>query len=769
MNLFTWIGCLQRPSNTLEASSPFKLPEHGPSHMAGVRRVCAFALAIATLFSVTSLSAIADSTDWFQWRGPEGNGISREKNLPDNWSPKGENVIWSNEELATRSTPIVNNGKLYIVSRYKPETTEEGEQLVCLNAATGEEIWRSAHNVYLSDAPAERVGWASPVCDPSTGNIFWLGLGCQFQCLNGETGEVIWEHAMSEEYGMLSTYGGRTNFPIVFDDLVIISGVMTQWGEAAVPAHRFVAFDKRSGAAVWFSSTRPKPQDTTYSTPFLTVLNGQAAMVFGAGDGFMYAMQPRTGKIIWKYDCSNRGINTPALVVDGVVYCGHREQNSADTRILGAVFAINGDTDAAEIKEEELKWKINAHSVEGSQPILVDGRLYVVEDGGVLDVIDAETGEIIADKKIGRRPGSIIYGDGKLYVAEQTGNFWVLEPTEDGVKEINRIRMSSGEEILAAPIINGGRIYLATTKKLYCIGKPDAEVAADPIPAPRKETPIGEDQEIAHLQIAPVEAMLAPSQSTPYQVRAYNARGQFLKLAEPEFSVEGGGEITPAGTYTAPAENKHVAVSITATSGELKSVARARILPPLPWKFDFSDGKVPVTWIGANYRHQPKEIDGEAMLVKISTIPLGTRSQSWMGWTTLNNYTIQADLFATANEANGRRPDMGLINQRYTLDLMDKGQVQIRSWTPRLELRFAKTIPFEWTENQWYTMKFQAQNEGEQVTLRGKVWKRGEAEPEAWTIEAADATPNTEGSPGLFGNAQTSEFYIDNVEVYPNQ
>ena len=331
------------------------------------------------------------------------------------------------------------------------------------------------------------------------------------------------------------------------------------------------------------------------------------------------------------------------------------------------------------------------------------------------------------------------------------------------------MRMSSGEEILSSPIISGGRIYLTTTKALYCIGSPDAQAQAEPIPAGRQEPPISEDSEVAHIQLAPVEAMLAPSQTTPYQVRVYNSRGQYLKLAEAQFTVEGGGEIDAKGNYTAPADNQHQAVSITATVGELTSTARARVLPPLPWKFDFNDGQVPVTWIGANYRHQPQEINGEKLLVKVSTIPLGTRSQSWMGWTTLKDYTIQADLFATPNETNGRRPDMGLINQRYTLDMMDRGQLQIRSWTPRLELRFAKTVPYEWAENQWYTMKFQAQNDGGQVHLRGKVWKRGEAEPEQWIIEATDATPNTNGSPGLFGNAQIAEFYIDNVEVYPNQ
>lgn len=715
-----------------------------------------------------NLLSAAEPADWYQWRGPEANGISRDKNLPDTWSPKGENVLWSKEEYASRSTPITHKGKLYLVTRYKPETTEEGEQLVCLNAETGELLWSQHHNVYLSDAPAERVGWSSPIADPKTGNIYWLGLGCQFVCLNGETGEVIWEHAMSEEYGMLSTYGGRTNFPIVFDDLVIISGVMTQWAEHAVPAHRFIAFDKRTGAAVWFSSTRPRPEDTTYCTPSLTVFNGQAAMVFGAGDGLMYAVQPRTGKEIWKYDCSNRGINTPPLVIDGTVYCGHREQNSADTRILGAIFAINGDKATGEIKEEQLKWKINARSVEGSQPLLVNGRLYVIEDGGTLVVINPDNGEIIQEKKVGRRPGALLYGDGNIYCCEQTGNFWVFEPTEDGVKELSRVRMKTGEEILAAPIISYGKIYVTTTKALYCIGKKGIQATADELPARPQETPKADDQQIAHIQIAPVEAMLAPGQSTPYQVRAYNKNGQFLKLVEAEFLVEGSGGISADGIYTAPAGDKHQAVKITAKSGELTSVARARVIPPLPWKFDFSDKAVPVTWIGAAYRHQPKELEGESMLVKISTIPKGTRSQSWMGWTSFHDYTIQADVMSTANADNGRRADMGLINQRYTLDLMDKDQLQIRSWTPRLELRFAKTVPFKWEPSQWYTLKLQSENHDGKVTLRGKAWKRGEEEPKDWMIEGTDDVPNTNGSPGLFGNSTLAEFYIDNVQVFPN-
>ncbi len=377
--------------------------------------------------SIDAADAANKLTDWPHWRGPSMNGVSFEKNLPESWSTDGENLLWRKEEYATRSTPVAMNGRVYIVCRAFPETTEEGEKTVCLNAETGELIWESIHNVYLSDAPAERVGWSSVVCDPATDRVYVLGLGCVFECLDGKTGKIIWSHSMSEEYGMLSTYGGRTNFPTIFEDLVIISGVMTGWGDTAVPAHRFVAFDKNTGVAAWFISTKPRPEDTTYSTPVFTTFNGQAAMVVGAGDGAVYAFQPRTGKTIWKYQASTRGINTTPLIdEEGIVYCGHGERNSSDTNVLGAVFAFDGKT-TGDIPEDKLLWKVPKRTVSRSAPVKVDDRIYVMEDGALMLVLDAKTGKQVAEKKLGRIMfGSPVYGDGKIYVAENSGRISIL-------------------------------------------------------------------------------------------------------------------------------------------------------------------------------------------------------------------------------------------------------------------------------------------------------------------------------------------------------
>ncbi len=377
--------------------------------------VTLLAFAIALPLEIIAEDSSKTHVDWLHWRGPTLDGISHETNLPESWSLDGENLMWRKEEYATRSTPVVMNGRVYVVCRAFPETTTEGEKTVCLNAETGELIWESIHNVYLSDAPAERVGWSSVVCDAQTDRVYVLGLGCVFECLDGKTGEVVWSHSLSEEYGLLSTYGGRTNFPTIFEDLVIISGVMTGWGDTAVPAHRFVAFDKNTGVAAWLSSTKLRPEDTTYSTPVFTSFNGEAAMVVGAADGAVYAIQPRTGKTIWKYQASTRGLNvTPIIDEKGIVYCGHGEKNSANTDVLGAIFAFDGNTQG-EIPEDKLLWKVPKKTIGRPSPIKVGDRLYFIEDGALLLVLDAKTGEIVGEKKLGRIMfGSPVYGDGRF-------------------------------------------------------------------------------------------------------------------------------------------------------------------------------------------------------------------------------------------------------------------------------------------------------------------------------------------------------------------
>jgi hypothetical protein len=128
----------------------------------------------------------------------------------------------------------------------------------------------------------------------------------------------------------------------------------------------------------------------------------------------------------------------------------------------------------------------------------------------------------------------------------------------------------------------------------------------------------------------------------------------------------------------------------------------------------------------------------------------------------MSDYTIQIDLLGTKNKR--RKPDMGLVAQRYTLDMQGNHQrLQIRSWAS--DLRMAKTIDFTWEIDVWYTMKMKVETTEEKATIYGKVWKRGEAEPADWTITAEDPLPNRMGSPGIYGYS-AAEIYYDNLKVW---
>ena len=812
--------------------------------------------------------------DWPYWRGPEMNGVSRETGIVEKWSPT-ENLLWKNEEAAARSTPIVMNGHVYIIVRDQPESKKEGEKVLCLDAKTGEKKWENRFNVFLSDVPDTRVGWSSVCGDPSTGNVFAHGVCGLFQCIDGKTGKTLWSHSLFEEYGTLSTYGGRTNFPIVYGDIVITSAIVIGWGDQAKPAHRFIAFDKRNGQPVWFEGTRVLPYDTTYSAPVIARIGDQDQFIVGSGDGGVHGFQPLTGKKIWNYNVSRRGINTTPLVHNGTVFGGHSEENIDDTK-MGALFALD-PTKSGDITKSGEKWRVKEWFVGKSAPLVVDNRLYACEDGGTMLIVDLETGQEIKQVKLGGpMRGSLLYADGKIFAATENGRWWTFKPTEDGVETLHRARLRIGS-VNGSPIVSHGRLYVPTTDALYCVGKADVEPATAEIPEVPALPDVKTNDKPALVQIVPVESLLdsgKQAQAQRFLVRLFNSTGQYIKSVpakDVEFTIDGPGSIDKDGRYTAPSGDVHGAVTVTAKYGDLTSKARIRVVPDLNWAFDFESGEIPVSWVGVRYRHVPidfeyfkkleaqdaltsqvylylqsnfinlgqpeiafddstpratwskfliflgltesvrnvpdaekiigpalkklqedgylagssfsewekngnsgprltlkkgdKKLDGNVVMMKITTIPKGTRSQGTMGHVGLSNYTIQADLMGANKE--GKLPDMGLIAQRYTIDLMGASQqLQIRTWPP--QLRMAQSVPFEWKGNTWYTVKMQASVEGGKAVLRGKVWEKGTEEPKEWMVEAIDETPNLNGSPGLYGNAKDSEIFIDNIRVTTN-
>src|SRR4029453_5921774 len=150
--------------------------------------------------------------------------------------------------------------------------------------ATGKVLWEYRFSVGLSDVPPHRVGWASPVADPDTGNIYALGVAGKLLALSPQ-GKLIWQGLLVEEYGVVTAHGGRTTTPIIEGDLLILNALMAAWGPWARGGNRYFAFDKRTGKSVWIASPQTRHYDTNYAMPVVADVNGQRLLIVGGTDG----------------------------------------------------------------------------------------------------------------------------------------------------------------------------------------------------------------------------------------------------------------------------------------------------------------------------------------------------------------------------------------------------------------------------------------------------------------------------------------------------
>jgi hypothetical protein len=460
-----------------------------------------------------------------------------------------------------------------------------------------------------------------------------------------------------------------------------------------------------------------------------------------------------------------------------------QNEENLDNVTQGMLTAFRG-IGKGDITDDAQIWKLRGVMAGKSSPVLVDGRLYQSDDQNNLYVVDAAKGKLIKKVKLVGEivRASPLYADGKIYLCSTTA-WHCFRPTATGVEFLQKLRLPDEDEVSASVVVSHGRIYLTTGARLYCLGKKDQKPAATPIPPQPKEPAVADDDTPAQVQVVPAELLLKSGSRQQFHVRLFNSRGQFLRDAPTAaFTLAGPGKIDNSGLYQADDNTAHTATILTAKVGSISAQARIRVVPPLPWKFDFQRiplqanakgikvGEPPITWVGASHRNvieAPKQFDGREVLVKVTTIPKGTRSQSWMGPVDLHDYTVQADVQGAGKGEDV--PDIGLIDQRYTLAMLGaEHALQIRYWPPQVATQFSETVPFAWKPNTWYTLKFRAALEDGKAVLKGKVWPRGEKEPDAWTIEATDKLPNVEGSPGLFGDATKAEIYYDNVQVYPN-
>ena len=713
--------------------------------------------------------AAAGAESWPEWRGPSRDGRSTERNLPSAWSPDGENLAWRIPH-GGRSAPVAFGDRLYLLTVVgDPSSTQE--QLVAIEAETGRVVWERRFSIYLSDVPQHRAAWASPAVDPETGTIYVFTVGAELIAVS-PAGDILWRRSMPEEHGAVTTHGGRTTSPIIEGDLVILNALILAWGDLNRPGNRYFAFNKRTGETVWITSPQVRHYDTNYSMPIVVDQDGERLLIVGGTDGAFHAIRVHTGEPVWRFDVSKRAILNSPLYRDGVAYITHGEENLGTTE-MGMVAAVDARR-SGDLTPEDFKWRTLGFMPTFSSPVMDDQRLYSVDNGAVLAAFDLKSGEQVWSRSLGTlQKGSPVLADGKLYVGTENGRVFILRPSASGVEVLSEQLLgdpANPEPIVASPIVVDGRLYITSMYAMYAIG--ERRPSAAPAPRAAARAPYSGDGVVARVQVFPYEALLSPGATQAFTLKLYDAKGNLIREEAADkatWTVDQLDGTVAAGTYTAPRSGPSAGFVKAAVDG-VTGQARVRVVPPLPWTFNFespASEQPPSWWVGAAGKVQQRAVEGVGnVLLRPRDDTVGRRAKILMGMPDWSGYTVEADV--RGREQRRQRGDAGLINQRYALVLFGNGQkLELHPWQAADEMTVL--VPFAWDADTWYRMKLRVDNQADGTTLvRGKVWPAAAPEPEAWTIEKVDRIPHVEGAPGLYADG-ISDMYFDNFQVTPNR
>ena len=503
-----------------------------------------------------------------------------------------------------------------------------------------------------------------------------------------------------------------------------------------------------------------------------------------------------------------RSVNVSLARYQDLLIAIHEDEN-LDSSDKGRMLAIRiptqlpapttapaaGDPPGVVLPRSAEVWR-NELAVLSCSPVVVGDRVYQVTKSGALCAVDAATGRIVWRKKLGadQLHASPLFADGKLYISMWHDGLFIVRPGDAGPEIVSHTPVPEGEECLGAPAVAGGRVYLHTTHGLYCIGTQPADAAA---PMAAADPPPGPPGPAVRLQIVPSEVLLKPGAHGAFAIYGIDANGRrtgppltekatwkkFIP-ATARVKAEMDGEFNDAGELVAGKTLS--AGAYEATIGNLRGTIRGRVLPDAPTRMSFADTAVnvphetekdadgkpimfaypPLPWIGARFKFEVRETDGQKVLTKTLDVPLFQRATVFMGRPDERNYTVEADVMTDGNRR--MMSIVGLVNQRYLIALTGNQQeLEVTSNPDRIKV----AVPFKILPHVWYRLKTRVDvaADGSGV-VRAKAWKKGESEPAAWTIEVPHRHAHESGAPGFFGFALQSQFrvYLDNIAVTPN-
>lgn len=430
------------------------------------------------LAGVSVFSEKAAAGNWPQWRGPDGSGISNEKNLPSEWSPTknikwktpidgrahSSPIVWGNKVFLTTAVEgavvpgakavkhVIDGGKEFLHPDSVGADRNQTFKVICLDRESGKILWQSTAwegTPYDNRHRKSSYAASTPATD---GKLVYAFFGTEGIYAYDFKGNLAWK----AQLGKLGTVGmGTGTSPILFDNLVIV-----QADEENGEASFIVALDKKTGKEVW---KKDRKVQVSWSTPLLAH-TAKRAELLTSGTESVIAYDPATGAELWRHKgLESNAIPSPVANSEMAFLVAGFPAKVAMAIRLGQSGDLTGTPN--------VPWTYAKGTAYVPSPILYGNYLYLTTDRGILTCIDAKTGEVKYEG--GRIPipatftASPVAFEGKLLMTSEDGDTFIVKA---GPKHEILGTNSVGEPVYASPAIADGRIFIRGEKNLYCIG-----------------------------------------------------------------------------------------------------------------------------------------------------------------------------------------------------------------------------------------------------------------------------------------------------------
>jgi outer membrane protein assembly factor BamB len=406
---------------------------------------------------VLSLAGLVRADNWPQWRGPAGDGVSKEKNLPTSWD-QSKNMAWTLPLPGMGgSTPIVWGERIFL-------TSADADDLVLMCVSTsGKELWKRKLGSGKVRARGDEGNGASAT--PSTdGKHVWAFVGTgDLGCFDLD-GKEIWHFNAQQRFGKFKIQFGMHSTPVLYGDRLYMQLIHS--GGAWV-----IALDKNTGETVWKVERKSDGQaecEHSYASPVIW-RNGDKAYLITHGNDYAIAHRLDNGAEIWRvgdlnpknrYNRTLRFVASPVATPELIVVPSAKNGPVVGVKPSAIGMILGGNA--------QEQWRKTSNTPDVPSPLIHDGLVYLCRENGVLICLDAKTGERLYEESTHkqRHRASPVYADGKIYLTARDGTVSVVKAgSAFELLATNRLK----DDISASPAVANGRIYLRGFKALYAI------------------------------------------------------------------------------------------------------------------------------------------------------------------------------------------------------------------------------------------------------------------------------------------------------------